>query len=366
MGRPNHDRDYVVVGATPADLEALGYKNVGESFPVFMDPNGDQYALARNERKTGTGYTGFSVEFDTSVTLEDDLYRRDLTINAMAQDLETGEIVDPYGGRADLEAKVLRHVSDAFVEDPLRVVRLARFYARYIDFTIADGTMEMARKVVESGEMETISHERYWAEIKKVIQDPACDPQRFFEALLACNAFTRVDFFTTNFRRIPSKWYVEEVLGPQFRVVKEHFGCTDEAFMAMIATCSRRSADLSKLPSSIQDASAAWKSFSEVGYTLTAENIFRILSFCRATSRMTEKLKNLLSIMVMLEEKWFKVEDIGLSSGCLLAGAFASHSVTATKFMEMGLSGKELGAAMDIERMNLISRVVEGVKNESQ
>lgn len=369
MGRQNHDRDYVVVGAVPADLEALGYKNVGESFPVFMSENGDQYALARKERKTGSGYTGFSVEFDTNVTLEDDLYRRDLTINAMAQDLETGDIVDPYGGKADLEAKVLRHVSDAFVEDPLRVVRLARFYARYTDFTIADETVQMAERVVFSGEMDTISHERYWAEMHKVMVDPSSDPHRFFEALHKFDALRHVGFFDKNFRRSPAGWYVEEVLGPLSRTAKKYFGCTDQAFMAMVATCSTPFADLSKLPSNIQDASAAWKSFLQVTYNKTPENIFQVLSFCRATSRMTEKLQNLLAILAMMEEEWFDMDYFDrdcITANSLLAAAVASHSVTAAKFMDMGLSGKELGASMDVERMNLISAECCGVKHESQ
>jgi tRNA nucleotidyltransferase/poly(A) polymerase len=287
----------------------------------------------------------------------------------MAQDLETGEIVDPYGGKTDLEAKVLRHVSDAFVEDPLRVVRLARFYARYTDFTIADETVQMAERVVFSGEMDTISHERYWAEMHKVMVDPSSDPQRFFEALQVCHAMSHVDFFVKNFRRSPLGWYVEEVLGPLSRTAKKYFGCTDQAFMAMVATCSTPFADLSKLPSNIQDASDAWKTMREATYKKTPENIFRVLSFCRATSRMTEKLQNLLAILAMMEEEWVDMDyfDRGcITADSLLAAAVASHSVTAAKFMDMGLSGKELGAAMDVERMNLISAECCGVKNESQ
>src|SRR5512145_12343 len=140
LGRPHTEHDYVVVGAMPDDLIALGYRPVGKDFPVFLHPQtGDQYALARIERKTGTGYYGFETRFSPDVTLEEDLARRDLTINAMARDEASGEVIDPYGGKRDLEARLLRHVSPAFTEDPLRVLRVARFAARYasIGFRIA-------------------------------------------------------------------------------------------------------------------------------------------------------------------------------------------------------------------------------------
>jgi tRNA nucleotidyltransferase/poly(A) polymerase len=201
MGVPCNDFDYVVVGATPADLEALGYKNVGESFPVFMDENGDQYALARKERKVGEGYHGFEVEFDPTVTLAEDLSRRDLTINAMALDLNTGEIEDPFGGKVDLERQVLRHVSDAFSEDPLRVVRLARFAARFPDFTIADETLEMVRELVDSGEMDSLADERFWTEMVKVFEQSP-DPMVFFQRLNQFGVLTKVKFFKDVFGEV--------------------------------------------------------------------------------------------------------------------------------------------------------------------
>ncbi len=151
LGRPHVERDFVVVGATPDELLALGYRPVGKDFPVFLHPDtGEQYALARTERKTGPGYYGFATRFSPDVTLEQDLARRDLTINAMAQ-TGSGEIVDPYGGERDLAARVLRHVSPAFVEDPLRVLRVARFAARFagLGFTVAPETLELMRTIVD-------------------------------------------------------------------------------------------------------------------------------------------------------------------------------------------------------------------------
>lgn len=195
MGVPNNDRDYLVVGADYAELLKRGFKNVGESFPVFLHPEtGDEWALARTERKTGKGYTGFETYFGGDVTLADDLMRRDLTINAMAEDAETGELHDPFNGRADLEAKLLRHVSDAFKEDPLRVVRLARFYARFTDFDIAQPTLRFAQEVVRSGEMDALSNERFWAEMQKAMEQSP-DPIRFFDALYKFGVFKEVNFF---------------------------------------------------------------------------------------------------------------------------------------------------------------------------
>ena len=182
LGLQPKDNDYVVVGATPADMIALGYEQVGASFPVFLK-NGEEYALARTERKTGVGYHGFDVVFDKSVTLEDDLVRRDLTINAMAQDMETGEIIDPYGGEHDLAQGILRHTSDAFAEDPVRVLRTARFAARY-GFTIAADTVGLMRKVAP--ELIHVPQERIWAELEKGLSER--NPARMFEALEYCDA----------------------------------------------------------------------------------------------------------------------------------------------------------------------------------
>ncbi|MEO1575103.1 MAG: multifunctional CCA addition/repair protein [Pseudomonadota bacterium] len=192
LGLPVHDGDYVVVGATPADMLDAGYKQVGKDFPVFLHPDtGEEYALARTERKTGRGYTAFEVHADPSVTLEQDLERRDLTINALARAAD-GSIVDPYGGLADLEARVLRHVSPAFVEDPVRVLRAARFAARFAPqgFAIADETRALMRQMVDNGEIDALVPERVAAEMTKALK---CErPSVFFEALRDCGALARV------------------------------------------------------------------------------------------------------------------------------------------------------------------------------
>ncbi len=188
LGREHTEQDFVVVGATPDELVALGFRPVGKDFPVFLHPQtGDQYALARTERKTGAGYYGFATRFAADVTLEEDLARRDLTINAMARDVD-GTIVDPHGGRRDLAARILRHVSPAFVEDPLRVLRVARFAARFapLGFKVAPETADLMQRIVESGEMQALVAERVWVETERALGE--AQPRRYFEVLRDCGA----------------------------------------------------------------------------------------------------------------------------------------------------------------------------------
>lgn len=188
LGKTVQERDWVVVGSTPEELLAQGYRQVGASFPVFLHPDtGEEYALARTERKRGHGYHGFSVDFDPGVTLEQDLARRDLTINAMARD-DQGALIDPFNGRNDLNQRVLRHVSDAFSEDPLRVLRVARFAARYqeLGFTIHPSTLRLMTGMAGSGELEYLVPERVWAEFEKALS--TSNPATFIKVLQNCGA----------------------------------------------------------------------------------------------------------------------------------------------------------------------------------
>jgi len=192
MGIPVNDIDYVVVGSSAEEMIALGYQPVGKDFPVFLHPQTHaEYALARTERKTGVGYQGFHFYADPSVTLEQDLQRRDLTINAMAQRVDdtgsrVGPIIDPYGGQNDIEANVFRHVSAAFAEDPLRLLRIARFAARFPRFTIASETQEALHAIVRSGELSALSPERVWQELDRGMR--SADPLRMVEVLLETGA----------------------------------------------------------------------------------------------------------------------------------------------------------------------------------
>ena len=211
LGLPVKDKDWVVVGATPQEMLDAGYQQVGRDFPVFLHPQTrEEYALARTERKSGSGYTGFTCYAAPDVTLEEDLQRRDLTINALAQD-DDGHIVDPYQGRRDLDNRLLRHVSPAFSEDPLRVLRVARFAARYahLSFRIADETLALMRDMTAAGELEHLTPERVWKETENALTTR--NPQVFFQVLRDCGAlrvlFPEVDaLFGVP---APAKWHPE-------------------------------------------------------------------------------------------------------------------------------------------------------------
>lgn len=190
LGQPTSDIDWVVVGASAEDMLEKGYRPVGADFPVFLHPkSGEEYALARTERKSGRGYGGFTFYASPDVTLEEDLIRRDLTINAMAED-DQGQVIDPYGGKCDLQARLLRHVSPAFVEDPLRVLRVARFAARFapLGFRVADETLELMRKLSDSGELEALTPERTWKEISRALMESR--PDVFIQVLRDCAALS--------------------------------------------------------------------------------------------------------------------------------------------------------------------------------
>ena len=192
LGRSVSEIDWVVVGASAEDMAALGYRPVGADFPVFLHPQtGEEYALARTERKSGRGYGGFTFHASPEVTLEQDLLRRDLTINAMAED-DNGQVIDPYGGLSDLRARVLRHVAPAFAEDPLRVLRVARFAARYapLGFTVAPETQALMRQLSESGELRDLTPERSWKEISRALLEPR--PDVFLQVLHDCGALAEL------------------------------------------------------------------------------------------------------------------------------------------------------------------------------
>ncbi len=190
LGLAVKDKDFVVVGATPQAMLDAGYKPVGKDFPVFLHPKThDEYALARTERKTGAGYKGFVVHAAPEVTLEEDLARRDLTINAIAKDAD-GKLIDPFNGVADIQAKILRHVSAAFVEDPVRILRAARFAARFTEFSVAPETLNLMRQMVKNGEVDALVPERVWQELSKGLME--AQPSRMFEVLRACGALQKI------------------------------------------------------------------------------------------------------------------------------------------------------------------------------
>ena len=221
LGLPVHERDWVVVGARPEDLERQGYVSVGKEFPVFLHPETkEEHALARLERKVAPGYRGFTTQFSPDVTLEEDLKRRDLTINAIAEK-PSGELIDPYGGQRDLRAKVLRHVSEAFVEDPVRILRLARFHARFADlgFTVAEETMALMKQMVASGEVDALVPERVWQETERALGESR--PDAFFQTLRDCGALAVIFPEINALYGVPQppKWHPEVDTGVHVMLV---------------------------------------------------------------------------------------------------------------------------------------------------
>jgi tRNA nucleotidyltransferase (CCA-adding enzyme) len=237
LGLPVRERDWCVVGATPDELDALGYKQVGKDFPVFLHPEtGEEYALARTERKTAPGYHGFAFDFSPDVSIEDDLLRRDLTINAIARDGD-GEIIDPFGGMRDLQDRVLRHVSDAFAEDPVRVLRVARFAARFhpLGFTIADETVALMKDIVAAGEADALVPDRVWKETERALA--ASNSRVFFESLRECNALAVVYPEVDALFGVPQpeKWHPEIDTGLHTMMVLEQAEAISEALEVRFA-----------------------------------------------------------------------------------------------------------------------------------
>ena len=255
LGIPVAERDWCVVGSTPDEMKSLGYRPVGKDFPVFLHPDtGEEYALARTERKTAAGYHGFTFHTATDVTIEDDLKRRDLTINAMAK-AENGDLIDPFGGQRDVEQKVLRHVSDAFVEDPVRILRIARFAARLAPagFTVADETRDLMRDIVTSGEADALDADRVWKETSRALGEK--NPRIFFECLRDCRAlavlFPEIDALFGVPQ--PEKWHPEIDCGLHtMMVVEQAARLTDDPtvrFAALVHDLGKATTRASDLPS---------------------------------------------------------------------------------------------------------------------
>lgn len=266
LGLEPKDQDYVVVGATPEEMLNAGYKQVGAEFPVFLHPDsGEEYALARTEVKNGNGYQGFNCAFGPEVTLEEDLARRDLTINAMARDVISGELYDPYGGQQDLEDKVLRPTTEAFREDPVRVLRVARFLARYDGFSYSDELFDTIGSMINSGELEHLKPERVWIETEKALMEPK--PSRYFKFLRGMEIFPEID----NLQKVEQseRWHPE-----------------GDAFihtMMVIDEAARRGCDLETRFGCLMHDLGKWPTYQERGNTHGHEGdgVEHIEAFCR-------------------------------------------------------------------------------------
>ncbi|MFT3742231.1 MAG: multifunctional CCA tRNA nucleotidyl transferase/2'3'-cyclic phosphodiesterase/2'nucleotidase/phosphatase [Gammaproteobacteria bacterium] len=343
LGRPIQERDWVVVGATPADMLALGYRPVGKDFPVFLHPQThEEYALARTERKVGLGYKGFTFYTSPEVGLEEDLARRDLTINAMAQSLG-GELIDPYQGQADLKQRLLHHVSPAFIEDPVRILRVARFAAKFGDFTVHPDTLALMQQMVKLGEVQALVAERVWQEWRKALAEPY--PERFFEVLAACEALPIL------FPELISKMDV-----PALQRAVQQMPDTVIRLAVMCHALSKTAlSDLSaryRLPYEYADMAILvvehYSTYQKIE-TLSAEDIVGFLEKLDAFRR-AERFRQFLLASQIIEnvptssQKSQMLEEIqGLTQG-----------VDPQPLLQQGLKGPEIGRALHEQRVDIV------------
>ncbi|MFY0991378.1 polynucleotide adenylyltransferase [Halomonas sp. C05BenzN] len=356
LGWPVYDNDWVVVGATPEAMTRRGFKPVGRDFPVFLHPEThEEYALARTERKSGHGYTGFTVHASPEVTLEEDLARRDLTINAMAE-TPGGELIDPHGGLADLEARVLRHVSPAFVEDPLRVLRTARFLARYagLGFVIAEETRALMAELVDSGELAHLVAERVWAETEKALGEPW--PEVYFQALDECGALApllpelvvdraALDEALGRLHRLPEDIEAEQEIRWRWARLVEHL---DEAPRAALAERLR----LPRAHASLARQAALTRALrQEAGHG--ALSGARILAWLDAVDawRRSERMAPLISLV--------SLDAPELAEDLALAWRLAAQ-VLPRMLVEEGFQGRELGEELARRRRAAIDAALGG------
>lgn len=392
LGLPVKERDWVVVGATPEAMAAAGYRLVGRDFPVFLHPaTQEEHALARTERKVGRGYRGFEVHCAPDVTLADDLRRRDLTINAMARDA-AGELVDPYGGRADLDARLLRHVSEAFAEDPVRVLRVARFAARFapLGFTVAPGTNALMRRMVDDGEVDSLVPERVWQETVKALAEPA--PDAFLRVLRDCGALARVFPELDRLWGVPQpeKWHPEIDTGehmllvmraaarltPQPRVRfaalmhdlgkgetppdlwPRHVGHEDRG-----ATLVRRFCDRLRVPTDFRhlaELTARWHGLAHRAMQLRASTILELFEHCDAFRRPERFREFVLACEADFRGRTGWDAKPYPEAGLLNKALDAAATATLDADERAGLTGEEIGEALKRRRRAAIGASMDG------
>lgn len=383
LNREVVDNDYVVVGSTVEEMLRLGFSQVGKDFPVFLHPETKQeYALARTERKSGSGYTGFECDASSKVTLEEDLLRRDLTINAMAMD-ENGNIIDPYQGQADIENRVLRHVSTAFIEDPLRVLRVARFAARFHNygFTIAPDTLALMTKLSESGELLSLSGERVWQEMERSLADE--NPEIFFKVLYECQALKSLWPDLHNLWGIPNpeRWHPEICSGIHtMMVLKQASLLSKKTTIRFASVCHDLGKSLTKdekLPSHPGHETAGLPLIEELCKRLRVPTIHKSLALkvcqfhlhCHKAFEL--KANTILKLFNQLDV-WRKPEEFDdfllccqadftgrlgfenrnyLQKEFLFAAFELLSKVTAKPFVEQGLKGSAIKQAITEKRL---------------
>lgn len=349
LGKEVNDFDYLVVGGTVGELEAKYGKQVGMDFPVFLDKEtGAQYAMARRERKNGVGYHGFDVEFGSDVTLAEDLSRRDLTINALARDLDTGEITDCFGGLGDLQNKILRHTSHAFSEDPLRVIRLARFFARYGDFTVAPETMFLAHHLVESGEMDALPYERYWLELEKAVHEGHVN--LFFEFISELKGFEKIKFFQEVFGGIDTAELINRAEKIS-KALRATLAASPEEWLTFFTALTAKPdlQPISSAPSKMFSIQANVKRLNNP--TFGAAEIFELLKTTKAWSQST-LIDDIVRAVGILNKAGYSTP---VEPYELVMYADVVCEVDSEAFIH--LQGPEIGKAMEAERRSRVKEL---------
>lgn len=382
------DRDYVVVGATPEQMIKKGFKPVGRDFPVFLHPEThEEYALARTERKTAKGYHGFTFNTDVSVTIEDDLARRDLTINAIAQDIENGEIIDPYGGKQDIKTKQLRHVSQAFAEDPVRILRTARFAARYsyLGFQIHADTLSLMMEMVANGEVDALVAERVWQEMKHALNENT--PSQFIKVLRSCGALKVLFPEFDRLFGIPQtiQWHPEVDTGIHCMMAMDQAATLDNdtAFAVLTHDLGKGITPESVLPSHKGHESAGvplvkdvcqrfkvptqykklavmvcrWHLHSHTAFELRPATIDKLFRETRAYQSPLVFNKFLQACKADATGRLGKEQEKYPQAEYLLACLNSAMKVNVRELIENGYSGKTLGEMITRERKRLIKRV---------
>lgn len=340
LGIKPKDHDYLIVGATATDIQRMladGFSQVGADFPVFLHPEtGDEYALARVERKSGAGYHGFTVQADEHVTVEEDLARRDLTINSMAMELD-GALVDPYGGRADLHNHVLRHTSDAFSEDPLRVLRLARFAARFKDFTIAPETVRLCIELCKSGELNHLSIERLWVEMEKGFNETS--PARFLAVMRALGAIEHCTMLDDIFGMDSG---LQRTVAPCLEDV-----CADRRLAVAIATMAHTDSKLKGANNRVRDCFMHTKLLQSMEHTATAltQGLKRMRAYSAGPS-----FDDAVTAALTLESGGFPP---AFTSRKLITAKRVAMALSAADFP--GVEGKALGEAIEAARVQALA-----------
>ncbi len=391
LGLPVKERDWVVVGATPEQMQARGFRPVGRDFPVFIDPaTGEEHALARTERKTGPGYRGFEVHAAPDVTLEEDLARRDLTVNAMARD-EAGRLVDPWGGLADLESRTLRHVSPAFEEDPVRILRAARFAARFhgLGFRLHESTMELMRRMVASGEADALVPERVWQETVRALGTG--HPEIFIRVLRDCGALARVFPEVDALFGIPQpqRWHPEIDTGLHLlmclrqvtrltddvevrfavlthdlgkgttprEILPAHHGHEQRGAEMIEALCARL-----RVPVAFRELAvivARYHGLCHRALELKSSAVVMLLEHTDALRRPERFEKFLLACQADLRGRLGREDDPYPQADRLRAARAAAAGVDVQPLVEAGLAGSELGEAIRARRLQAVDAALE-------